>query len=148
MLVKAAFLASAAPPPVLTEVAAAAFLAGVALPPVLADAAAAALLAVTAHPPVFADAARAALFAGVALPPVRTGHPIGHGAFFPGAAGGARSAHNSLLHALTCHALPCSCPMEDLTYRGMKGVSVNRGANDVRVLYHRDPFSPLLSGGF
>ena len=83
MLVKAAFLASAAPPPVLTEVAAAAFLAGVALPPVLADAAAAALLAVTAHPPVFADAARAALFAGVALPPVRTGHPIGHGAFFP-----------------------------------------------------------------
>jgi hypothetical protein len=107
VLVKAAFLASAAPPPVLTEVAAAAFLAGVALPPVLADAAAAALLAVTAHPPVFADAARAALFAGVALPPVRTGHPIGHGVFFP-ARLAARVRRTTLyytpLRVMHCHA--------------------------------------------
>ena len=70
VIATAALLASAAPPPVLAEVAAAALLALAALPPVLADAAAAALLALGAPPPVLAEATAAALLAAAAPPPV------------------------------------------------------------------------------
>ena len=70
VITAAAFLALAAPPPVLADAAAAALLALAAIPPVLADAATAALLAPEALPPVLANAAAAALLACAAMPPV------------------------------------------------------------------------------